>query len=112
MSMNTNLPTRPDDEIDRLFSAYFRTQRPTPWPACPRPWEQSIQPAAAVSRDAAARSRWALAASVALLVGSCWYLSGHVTDGKAKPGFNPDGGGANLQHIKDLGKDKPAPKMP
>jgi hypothetical protein len=110
MSMNTRIPNRPDDEVDRLFTAYFQGQLPDRWPNPPHPRAEKAQPIPTASGDPAARSRWALAASVALLIGSCWYLSGHVTDGKAKPGFNPDGGAADLKHVKDLGKDKP--KMP
>jgi hypothetical protein len=111
MSMNTKLPNRPADDPDRLFAAYFQDQLPAKWPACPRPWAEKAQPAATASGDPAMKSRWALAASVALLIGSCWYLSGQVHDGKAKPGFNPDRGEANLKHVKDLGKDT-KPKMP
>jgi hypothetical protein len=106
MSKNTRIPNRPEDEIDRLFAAYFRAEMPARWPNAPRPWAETVQPAPPASADPTRKSRWALAASVALLIGSCWYLSGHVTDGKAKPGFNPGGGTANLKHLKDMGKDK------
>jgi hypothetical protein len=110
MSMNTRIPNRPDDEIDRLFTAYFQAERPARWPGCPRPWADKAQPVPASQADATARSRWALAASVALLIGSCWYLSGHMTDGKSKPGWDLKGGEANKKHLDDLGKAPP--KMP
>lgn len=111
MSMNTRPSNRPaDDEIDRLFTAYFQARRPAQWPSCPRPWADRAQPATASQPDAASRSRWALAASVAILIGSCWYLSGHMTAGKNKPDWNLEGGGANIKHVKDLGKAPP--KMP
>ena len=106
MSMNTRIPNRPEDEIDRLFTAYFRAEMPARWPNAPRPWAQTVQPASSAPADPTRKSRWALAASVALLIGSCWYLSGHVTDGKAKPGFNPEGGAADVNHLKHLSKDK------
>jgi hypothetical protein len=106
MSTNSRIPNRPDDEIDRLFTAYFRAEMPARWPNAPRPWAESAQPAPAAAGDPTRKSRWALAASVALLIGSCWYLSGHVTDGKAKPGFNPEGSTANLKQLKEMGKDK------
>jgi hypothetical protein len=106
MSMNTRIPNRPEDEIDRLFTAYFRAEMPARWPNAPQPWAQTVQPAQSASADPARKSRWALAASVALLIGSCWYLSGHVTDGKAKPGFNLDNSEATPKHLKDTGKDK------
>ncbi len=112
MSMNTRIPNRPDDEIDRLFTAYFRAEMPARWPNAPRPWAETVQPSLAASADPARKSRWALAASVALLIGSCWYLSGHVTDGKAKPGFNLDNGTSSPAVLPKPDKAKPAPKMP
>ena len=36
MSMNTRIPNRPDDEIDRLFTAYFQAELPATWPGLPR----------------------------------------------------------------------------
>ena len=111
MNTNTNTPNRPaDDDLDRLFTAYFQAERPAKWPGCPRPWADKAQPAQPASADHVSRGRWALAASVALLIGSCWYLSGHMTDGKSKPGWNLDGGGADLNKVKNL--DKAPPKMP
>lgn len=110
MSKNTRIPNRPDDDLDRLFTAYFRAEMPARWPNAPRPWAQTVQPAQAASADPTRRSRWALAASVALLIGSCWYLSGHVTNGKSKPGFDLKDGEATPKHVKDLGKGPP--KMP
>ena len=111
MSTNTKNPNRPANDPDRLFAAYFQDQLPATWPACPRPWAEKAQPTATAAGDPAAKSRWALAASVALLIGSCWYLSGQVHDGKAKPGFNPAGGAADATHLKEMAKE-PRPKMP
>lgn len=111
MNMNPPIPNRPEDEIDRLFAAYFRAERPARWPAAPRPWANRAQPAAVPTGDPSTRSRWALAASVALLIGGYWYLSGQATDGRIRPGFNPDGGGADLSHIKKAAP-KVTPKVP
>ena len=111
MSTNTRNPNPAGDDLDRLFAAYFRAEMPAKWPAAPRPWADraQLQPARTTD-DPAARSRWALAASVAILLGGCWYLSGHTTDGKGRPGLNLEGGGANVKSVKDLGKTPP--KMP
>lgn len=107
MSMNTRIPNRPDDHVDRLYADYFRAQLPARWPNPPTPWADPARPATAASGDPASKSRWALAASVALLIGTCWYLSGHISDGKRKPGFDPEGGAANSKLLKEFGKDKP-----
>ena len=50
-----------------------------------------------------------MAASVAILVGGCWYLSGHMTNGKQRPDANFDGGNADTKNVKDLSKK---PKTP
>jgi hypothetical protein len=108
MSMNTRLPNRPDDHLDRLFADYFRANMPANWPAPPRPWDEPVSPAAApIAGDPATRSRWALAASVALLLGGCWYLGNHMSDGKPKHGLDLRGTEATPNHMKDLGKAPP-----
>ena len=112
MSTITRLPP-PDDraDMDRLFSAYFQAELPAKWPTAPRPWvEKAHNKPAPSSVDSSAKSRWALAASVAILLGGCWYLSSQMTDGKAKTGLNLNGGTADLKHVKDMKKDPP--KMP
>jgi hypothetical protein len=114
MNTNTRIPNpTPEDGagVDRLVAAYFRSEMPAKWPAAPQPWaEKPLAAAAERGIDPSRRSRWALAASVALLIGSCWYLSGQVTDGKAKKPFNPDGTASPTAIDKHLGKDKPDPK--
>ncbi|HJZ91510.1 MAG TPA: hypothetical protein VKE40_11605 [Gemmataceae bacterium] len=112
--MNTNTPTPnpAGDDLDRLFAAYFQAEMPKKWPAAPRPWADKPRAANTSPRtDPSHRSRWALAASVALLIGSCWYLSGHITDGRTKPQFNPDGTASPTAIEKNLGKDKADPKV-
>jgi hypothetical protein len=112
MSMNTRIPNRPDDELDRLFRSYYQAELPARWPAAPNPWAEKPSPAAEPNRDPATRSRWALAASVAILLGGCWYLGTHGSDSKPRPGFDPSGGSADVNHVKDIGKTKTPPKMP
>ena len=87
MSMNTRIPNRPDDEIDRLFTAYFQAQLPANWPDPPRPWADRPQPAAALRRPDQP-SRWALAASVRC----CWGVVGICPAGRrraAEAGLQP-----------------------
>jgi hypothetical protein len=52
-----------------------------------------------MGRNAAARARFTLAASVALMLGTCWYVSDGVTPGP-RPGGAPgqSGGGFRLQN--------------
>jgi len=111
MSTNTRIPNTPPregDGLDRLIAAYFRAEMPANWPAAPQPWAEKSFVAADHHANPARRSRWALAASVALLIGGCWYLSGHLTDGQAKKGSNLDDTTAKMpKEIKDnLGTTK------
>ncbi|HEX3150338.1 MAG TPA: hypothetical protein VHR66_19835 [Gemmataceae bacterium] len=109
--MSTMTKDKTNDDMDRLFGAYFQAQLPAKWPAAPRPWVEKAHNRPAHSTiDPAVKSRWALAASVAMLLGGCWYLSGHLNNGKAKTGLNIEGGSADLKHVKDMKKDPP--KMP
>lgn len=107
--MNTinRIPTPQDDQVDRLLTTFYRSEMPANWPAAPEPWATQTTPATNRKSHSSSRSRWALAASVALLIGGCWYASGHMTDGKKRAGLNLDGGDANLEHIKKIDKDKP-----
>ena len=98
------------DEVDRLLSSFYRSEMPSKWPAAPKPWAVQARPNTGEHFvNPASRSRWALAASVAILVGGCWYLSGHMTNGKQRPDANFDGGSADTKNMKDLGKK---PKTP
>ena len=108
MNTNSNHPTRPENDIDRVVGEFFRSQLPRPWPAAPKPWVEKASLSTPSAR-AASRSRWALAASVAVLVGGCWYLSGHLTNGRERPDTNFDGT-ADTKHAKDAGKS--LPKVP
>jgi len=110
MSTNIRIPkARPQegDGLDRLIAAYFRAEMPANWPAAPQPWAEKPHVAADNHISPARRSRWALAASVAILIGGCWYLSGHLTDGQKK-GPNLDDTTAKMpKEIKDnLGTSK------
>lgn len=89
----------PPDAVDRLLTDFYTSQVRRPWP--PAPAVGRAEPAASVAArgraaDGSTRARLTLAASVALLVGGCWYLSGglHPADrGVTRPrpavGLNP-----------------------
>ena len=76
------------DGIDRLLSDFFKSKMPHPWPAPPVPPGALAEPSTlAAARDdrrerearpaasSGNRARYTLAASVALMLGACWYLS-------------------------------------
>jgi hypothetical protein len=64
-------------KVDELLSDYFKSKLRHPWP--PAPSAQATEPSAPASRRLAGgrggRSRFTLAASIALLIGICWYFS-------------------------------------
>jgi hypothetical protein len=120
----TELPNQPDD-VDRLLSRFFQTQLPAPWPPAPRPdaIADRAMPAARLPAYASIRSlltgpRMALAASVALLLGSIWFLSNQTANVPAplRTGANIENGTAEKVHPHEIGKtprkagvDKPMP---
>lgn len=103
--MNTTSPQNETDELDRLFSVFFKAQLKQPWPKAPTPAAgvatsepselattrsadspRNTPTAPAKARDHTARARFTLAASVALALGTGWFLA----DGFA-PGTRPNG---------------------
>jgi hypothetical protein len=115
-----------EDNLDRLLSDFFKAQMKQPWPAAPAvpASEPSVLVAARgtttepprnqpVARDTGSKSRYTLAASVALLLGTCWYLSNGFQPAE-RPGRAPatgtdliEKGGANAPDVlKELRKDK------
>lgn len=61
------------DDLDRLLSGFFQSEVPRSWPAAP---SLDVEPSTlAMARTGSSLSRWVLAASVALLVGTCWFAS-------------------------------------
>ena len=107
MNTNTRIPNPPEEGVDRLVAAYFRSEMPSQWPAAPQPWAEKPRPAVETTASPSRKSRWALAASVALLIGTCWYLSGQMTNGKAKQGLDLGSGEATPHKVI---KDHMAPK--
>ena len=111
MTTNLKKPTPAGDPIDGLLSAFYRAETPSKWPAAPRPWADPAHTKYDRTADPSTRSRWALAASVAMLLGGCWYLSGQMTDGHVKQGLGLDDGTASPPEIiqKNKGTFHPAP---
>jgi hypothetical protein len=68
-----NQDPHPPDALDRAFSDYFQGQMPRPWPPAPA---VAATPARGRAADPSRRARWTLAASVALLAGTGWFVSG------------------------------------
>jgi len=78
-----NLPNDSHDEMDRILSSFFKAQMPAQWPDAPSvsASRSSATIVPATERSTApmfTSSRVSLAASVAILIGSCWYLSQSV----------------------------------
>jgi hypothetical protein len=74
--MDVAMRGRPDDDIDGLMRAYFRTEMPDPWPPLSLPDEGPVVlPKPMPVRRSLFRSRLALAASVAFLLAGPWFLS-------------------------------------
>lgn len=124
--MNTT-PTRTEtqDDLDRLFSEFFKAQVRHPWPNAPvlatanssapptepselvasRAADASQSDSAPARRDSSSRARFTLAASVALMLGTCWYMSDGFQPG-ARPATNPNPGGPGM--LQKGGANDPA----
>jgi hypothetical protein len=97
--MTTNSP----DDLDRLLSEFFKAQMKNPWPNAPlaqtaEPSELATRAAAPrndapARRDNTARAKFTLAASVALLLGTAFYMSDGYAPGP-RPSAQPATNGA------------------
>jgi hypothetical protein len=116
-------PTTPDtpDELDLLFSEFFKAQLKEPWPKAPVPTAEpselaappsTLAPAnAPAARDASARARFTLAASVALVIGASWFLSNGFQGTRGGNAPAPNGGPGMLQESGADGKNDPRLKV-
>ena len=76
------------DDVDQLLRAFYRSEMPDPFPSFEAPAETLRVlpfPVPAARRPRISRSRLALAASVALLMGGFWSLSGKLGTGPTEP---------------------------
>jgi len=103
--MNTNSPELLDENLDGLLSQFYKAQVPAPFPPL-RAFELPMPIRKPLGRSHAVRSKLSLAASITLLIGGCWYLSGVV--GKPNEKLNVGKGGSasvpEVLKIKDTGK--------
>jgi hypothetical protein len=83
--MNESDQYRKEAGLDGMLAAFFKSEMPDPFPRFKAPMGLSNLPMpVAVNRASGERntstvkSRLALAASVALLVGGCWYVSSQI----------------------------------
>jgi hypothetical protein len=123
-SPSDTVRNEPSDDLDRLLSRYFKTQMPSPWPAAPvvqfhepaslladrASTAAALQqrPLAVIARDPGRRARYTLAVSIAMLFGTCWYISSGIEPGNraaphnSNPAMNLD---INLNRGSADGKD-------
>ena len=118
--MNAN---QSPDGLDRLLGDFFKSQLKQPLPAAPIPVQSEPSTLVAVRNapplkvgDHGTRARITLAASFALLLGTCWYLSGDGQPTNRATGTKPaaNGGTINLDNgtagnpaaLEHLKKDK------
>ena len=107
--------SEPLDALEGLLADYFKSQLNEPWPsapASPRAEASGLVATRAIPlareplphRDNNSRARLTLAASVAILLGACWYFSsGFDSADRTVPG-HPSRGGV----LGDAGASKPA----
>lgn len=123
--MNAN---QSSDGLDQLLGDFFKSQMKQPWPTAPLPVQSEPSTLVAIRNSPSAkvgdhttRARVTLAASVALMLGTCWYFAGDVQPNQrgitGKPAnsgtINLDNGTAGdppaLEHIKKDKATKPDP---
>jgi hypothetical protein len=98
-----------DDDLDRLLTAYYRSEMPHPWPKLAPPLR--LRPAVVEGqpgRSVLTYSRLTLAASVAALVAGGWLLSGRLPVAAPGPGVSLEGGSAKVP--KELRHKVDAPR--
>ena len=110
----------PHDAVDDLLSDYFKSKMRQPWPAAPA--AASAEPSAlhaARHADRGNRSRYTLAASVALLIGICWYFSNGSQPGEralkpapSSPGILDDGSAKMPKEFEKTKKAKDPMGLP
>src|SRR5262249_36279363 len=97
-SSTDDLRSGPVDDLDRLLSEFFKGQLKRPRPAAPVVMTAATEPSVlaatrgpeleaprnqpTANRDPGSRARYTLAASVALLLGTGWFLSNGFQPGE------------------------------
>lgn len=81
MNTNDKNPMQDLRDLDGLLSSFFKAELPDPFPPFKQHAAQMPMPVATprdVRRFEVSKSRLSLAASVALIIGGCWYLSNQI----------------------------------
>ena len=98
--MNSEKYNRAETDLDRMLSAFFKSELPDPFPKLKLPLStvraELPMPTAPVSRRTISNSRFSLAVSVALLLGGCWFLSSHIGTAPERPKAGNGDGSAKL----------------
>jgi hypothetical protein len=81
------------DEFDRVLTAYFRAEVPSPWPSPPTP--ETTRPVPVMRNQRLSHSRLVLAASIATLLLGTWLLTGNRI-GPANSGVSLQDGAAKV----------------
>ena len=87
------------DAVDKVLSDFFKSKVPQQWSGPPVAAEPSALTAtrtAPAVADHGARARYTLAASVALLLGAFWYLSGGPVPSERMHSKPPAGQGVKI----------------
>jgi len=135
-----------EENLDRLLSAFFKSKMKQPWSPPPTtttrvpvnepsvllaaranstatlasvaetPRNEPASTSRVAHRDQGNRARFTLAASVAILLGTCWYFSNGLQPGErtgpgvpgnsATPSLLKDAGASDPTALKELRKDK------
>jgi len=99
--MSAEISKITEDNLDQLLSGFFKAALPTPFPPArclvlrdemPMPLSTITTP----NRRALSRSRLSLAASVALLLGGCWYISNQIGTQVDRPTVGKGEGSAKV----------------
>jgi hypothetical protein len=93
--MNATEQYQKEPDVDRMLSAFFKSEMPDPFPRLKLSAGQSNMPMPVAANQwnaSVVKSRLSLAASVALLVGGCLYVSSQI----GEPGERPTAGKGDL----------------
>jgi hypothetical protein len=116
MNANDQIST----DVDKTLSAFFKAEMPDPFPdlklpAATKRADMPMPVSGTRERQPIYKSRVALAASVALLLGGCWYLSGQIGKAPDRPTVDNKVGGDNAKlpkAIQNATKDLKKATMP
>jgi hypothetical protein len=114
MNANDQFPT--ENGVDRLLLSFFKAELPDPFPMMKAPVNAEL-PMPVVMRNPhrgeLTKSRLSLAASVALLVGGCWYLSGQMGTSTERPKVGKGDDSAKvIKEMRQPADDSKKPTMP